>query len=56
MGNITYKNIINILPFYNEIIIKEIKGIDILDALEFGTMNLPIKHKGFHIYLELVLM
>ena len=47
MGNITYKNIINILPFYNEIIIKEIKGSDILDALEFGTKLLPNKTPRF---------
>ena len=47
MGNITYKNIINILPFYNEIIIKEIKGSDILDALEFGTKHLPNKAQRF---------
>ena len=46
-GNITYKNIINILPFYNEIIIKEIKGSDILDALEFGTKHLPNKAQRF---------
>ena len=40
-GNITYKTILDILPFFNEIVIKEIKGKDILDALEFGVKHLP---------------
>ena len=46
-GNITYKTILDILPFFNEIVIKEIKGIDILDALEFGVQNLPNKAQRF---------
>ena len=46
-GNITYKNIINILPFYNDIIIKKIEGKDILDALEFGVKHLSINSLKF---------
>ena len=40
-GDTTYQNIINIMPFSNDIIVKRIKGQDILDALEFGVMALP---------------
>ena len=46
-GNITYKNIIDILPFYNDLVIKEIKGKDILDALEFGSKHLPFNSQRF---------
>jgi len=46
-GNITYQNILEILPFLSKIIIKEVLGIDILDALEFGTKNLPGMKPGF---------
>ena len=46
-GNITYKNILDVLPFFNEIVIKEIKGKDILDALEFGVKNLPNNAQRF---------
>ena len=46
-GNITYKTILDILPFFNEIVIKEIKGKDILDALEFGVKNLPNNAQRF---------
>ena len=46
-GNITYKNIINILPFYNDIVIKKIKGKDILDALEFGVKHLSNNPQRF---------
>ena len=46
-GNITYQNILDILPFYNYLVIKEIKGLDILDALEFGVKNLPNKAQRF---------
>ena len=42
-----YQNILDILPFYNYLVIKEIKGLDILDALEFGVKNLPNKAQRF---------
>ena len=40
-GNITYKNIIDLMPYSNDILVKEISGQDILDALEFGVRSLP---------------
>ena len=40
-GNITFKNILDILPFSNDIYVKEIKGQTIIDALEFGVRSLP---------------
>ena len=46
-GTITYNNVIEVLPFNAEIILKQIKGQDILDALEFGVMNLPGKSPRF---------
>ena len=46
-GDILYKNIINILPFYDEIIVKEVKGEDIIDALEYGVRSSPKKSSRF---------
>ena len=46
-GNITYLNIISILPYSNEIIVKEISGQDILDALELSLRFLPEKSPRF---------
>ena len=46
-GNITYKNILDILPFSNNIIVKEVLGQDILDALEYGVRFLPEKSPKF---------
>ena len=46
-GNITFKNILNILPYGNEIVIKEILGKDILDALEVSVKFLPEKSPKF---------
>ena len=46
-GNITYKDIISILPFFFEITVKEILGKDILDALEYGVRFLPKKSSKF---------
>ena len=40
-GNITYNNILDILPFNARIIVKEVLGKDILDSLEFGMKYLP---------------
>ena len=40
-GNITFNHILNTLPFSARIIVKNILGKDILDALEFSTKNLP---------------
>ena len=46
-GNIIYKNIIDLLPFSDEIIVKEVLGQDILDALEYGMRYLPDKSSRF---------
>ena len=35
------------MPFNSEVIIKEVLGKDILDALEYGTKNLPGKTSRF---------
>ena len=46
-GNITKGNIIDILPWFNSIVIKELPGQVILDALEFGVSKLPKSSTGF---------
>ena len=46
-GDITFQNILDILPFSEDIIIKEVLGSDILDSLEFGMKNLPGKSSIF---------
>ena len=40
-GNITYQEVINTMPFSNDVFVKEITGQTILDALEFGVRSLP---------------
>ena len=40
-GNITYQQIVNTMPFSSDILVKEITGLAILDALEFGVRSLP---------------
>ena len=45
-GNILYKDIINSLPFSNDVIIKEIPGKVILEALEYGVRTLPSPDSG----------
>ena len=46
-GNITYINILGVLPYSNDIIVKKINGSDILDALEVGMRNVPEKSYCF---------
>jgi 2',3'-cyclic-nucleotide 2'-phosphodiesterase (5'-nucleotidase family) len=46
-GNITFQNVLDILPFSADIIIKEVSGQDVLDALEYGMKNLPDKTSRF---------
>jgi 2',3'-cyclic-nucleotide 2'-phosphodiesterase (5'-nucleotidase family) len=46
-GDITYNDILDVLPFADKIVIKEIKGIDLLDALEFGVRSLPNRSQRF---------
>ena len=40
-GDITYENILDVLPFSNKIIVLEINGAEILNILEFGMRTLP---------------
>jgi len=40
-GDITYQEIINTMPFSNDVLVKNITGQDILDALEFGVRTFP---------------
>ena len=46
-GNITYNDVLEVLPFSADIIVKQVKGQDILDALEFGMKDLPGKTPRF---------
>ena len=46
-GSITQGDIINALPWFNNIVIKELPGQVILDALEFGVRNYPKASGGF---------
>lgn len=40
-GEITKGNILEVFPFGNYIVVKEVKGIDIINALEHGTESYP---------------
>ena len=46
-GNITFSHVLNILPYSSNVIIKNVSGKDILDALELGMSKLPIKAAKF---------
>ena len=46
-GNITYQNVIDVMPYSNDIIVKQITGQTILDALEFATRFLPVTSSRF---------
>ena len=46
-GNITYQNVIDVMPYSNDILIKQITGQGILDALEFGVRSLPSSTSRF---------
>ena len=46
-GNLTQDDIINALPWFNNIVIKEMPGQVVLDALEFGVRNYPKASGGF---------
>ena len=46
-GDITYKDIISISPFGNELCVAEATGQEILDALEISSSNLPGERGGF---------
>ena len=46
-GNITKSQIIDVLPFFNNILVKQVTGQNILDALEFGVSKYPKESGGF---------
>ena len=46
-GDISRKNVIDIMPFFNSLYVKEVTGEAILDALEFGVSKLPNSFGGF---------
>ena len=46
-GTITRQKIIDIMPFFNSVFLKEVTGQSILDALEFGVSQLPRSFAGF---------
>lgn len=46
-GKITKGDVIAVLPFGNYLVVKEVKGIDILNALEHGTKSYPEPAGGF---------
>ena len=46
-GDITKKDIIDIMPFFNSLFVKEVTGEAILNALEFGVSKLPNSFGGF---------
>ena len=46
-GEITVNSIINMLPYSNTIVIAEMKGQTLLDALELGCSSMPVQRAGF---------
>ena len=46
-GNVTFQDIIDILPYCNEVVTARVSGQMILDALEFGVSSFPKPTGGF---------
>ena len=46
-GDITYGNLLNVIPYGNEICVIELTGQQILDALEWSARTLPGESGGF---------
>ena len=46
-GNISYQNVIDTMPYSNDVIVKQITGQTIIDALEFATRFLPESSSRF---------
>lgn len=46
-GTLSRARIIEVLPWFGNLVVKEITGQDILDALEFGVSKLPSSSAGF---------
>lgn len=46
-GDITYKDVLTVLPFGNTICVIELTGQQLLDALEWGSRSAPEENGGF---------
>ena len=46
-GTVTYNDVLNILPYSNDIVTVSLSGQMLLDALEFGVSRLPAGFGGF---------
>lgn len=46
-GTVTYGNVIDVMPFHNEICMIEATGQQIVDALEWGARSMPDASGGF---------
>ncbi|MGL4736326.1 MAG: bifunctional metallophosphatase/5'-nucleotidase, partial [Cellulosilyticaceae bacterium] len=46
-GNITMQDMVTVFPFGNTIMVKEIKGSDVIAALEMGTSDYPVAKGAF---------
>ncbi|MCR5353544.1 MAG: bifunctional metallophosphatase/5'-nucleotidase [Clostridiales bacterium] len=46
-GEITYQDVLDILPFFNEVVTAKVSGKMLVDALEFGVSFLPKASGGF---------
>ena len=46
-GNVTRKDLIEVVPFFSTVLVVEVDGQDILDALEFSVSKLPNSFGGF---------
>ena len=50
-GEITRKDVIDIMPFFNDLYVKEVDGQTLLDVLEFGVSNILMLLEDFHRFL-----
>ncbi|MGB5822983.1 MAG: 5'-nucleotidase C-terminal domain-containing protein [Proteocatella sp.] len=46
-GDITMKDLVTVFPFGNTLMVKQIKGSDIVAALEHGTSDFPVEKGAF---------
>lgn len=46
-GDITMKDLVTVFPFGNTVMVKQIKGSDIVAALEHGTSDYPVEKGAF---------
>lgn len=47
VGNITMQDMVTVFPFGNTIMVKEMKGSDVIAALEMGTSDYPVAKGAF---------